>query len=509
MNNSSPSPLSPPSPPSPETPAWQQPFALDASSKVEILLEGERPQPLLDEEQIEEFSVSSTNFTNPTAKLGLVAGGALVASLILWLILSGSFAPLKAEKQESPPKQADKKEESLKPTPDSEVGQLKSELALSKQEQQMAQLKNQENQKPNQPARQRPPVAPAAAKQPSPRPVRVAAPPPPRPAAPPSRSSSFRTPTRPAVTRPAPLPPPPPAARLAPGAIQVNPQEAWIAAAQLGSYGPGSTSSQISKVTSQQSVGGVPVAARQPTVSPPLANSALAQFPDELPVLEGGQGSGQRSRLPLGKSFRARLADSLAWDGTAEVRGVVELIDPITTRDGDELAPAGSLVAVRLANASGAGLARLEAQAIVILGSEEDMEIPLPANALLVRGREGKPLLAERLDRGGDSGGGLDWGGLLFDVARTGAEFGLGGGSGTNAYRDIYRFQRLESLYDRYFGQQQANPYSYRQPRQSTTAWLLPAGTEVELYVNQSFEFGSRNSEFGIRNSEINGFFED
>jgi hypothetical protein len=233
----------------------------------------------------------------------------------------------------------------------------------------------------------------------------------------------------------------------------------------------------------------------------------MPNSPDELPVLEGGQGGGQRSRLPLGQSFRAKLADSLAWDGTAEVRGVVELLEPITTRDGDELAPAGSLVAVRLANASGAGLARLEAQAIVILGSEEDIEIPLPANALLVRGRQGKPLLAERLDRGGDGGGGFDWGGLLFDVARTGAEFGLGGGSETNAYRDIYRFQRLESLYDRYFGQQQQpNPYSYRQPRQSTTAWLLRAGTEVELYVNQSFEFGSaagaavpgQNSEFGL-----------
>jgi hypothetical protein len=219
-----------------------------------------------------------------------------------------------------------------------------------------------------------------------------------------------------------------------------------------------------------------------------------------------GQGPNNPARLPIGQSFRARLVDSLFWDGTGtQMRGLAELLEPIASRDGDELAPAGSLVIVNLAHPSAAGVVKLAAEALVVLGSEEDLEIPLPPKALLVRAPDGMPLMAQRLE-GGDSpevDEGINWGGLLFDVARTGAEFGLGG-SGSNAYRDIYRYQRLESLYNRYFGQPPASAYNRPLPRQSNTTWLLPAGLEVQLYVNQSFEFGIRNSEFGIGN-ELRG----
>ena len=504
------SPHSPHSSQNPE-PAWKRHINWsEGNSQGEISLEGDRPSsPLLDPEEIDEFSVSSSSFANPTTKLALVFGCVFLAVTLLWFLFSGMKAPLKADSESltdaNPETEAKQSSEPLAVPEDSSVGKLKTELALSQQEQQLAQLKvkqgeakSQKGQKPSPPK-----------KTPPPQPVRVASvPTPPRPTPPPLPAPPRRLPPPPVPPVRVAAPPPPP---VQPETPTVNPHQAWVAAAQLGSYGPASGASSPPHPVGNREIENpaapnrmAPHLGYQPasrgshnSIVPPLPPSPDEFAADELPVLLGEQSS--QGRLPIGQSFRARLADSLVWDSTVqEIGGMAELLEPLSTRDGEELAPAGSLVVVKLANPSGAGVVKLEAQAVIVLGSEEDLEISLPPNALLVRGPDGMPLMAEAIDRGGEREGGINWGGLLLDAAQTAATFS---GTSGNSYQDLYRFQRLQSLYDRHFGQP-SNP-SYRPfPRQGTSAWVLPAGREVELYVNQSFEFGIRNSEFGRGNSE-------
>ena len=516
-------------------PAWQQAFASDPANQIQINLAPQhKEQPLLDPDELDEFTQNS-GLANPTAKLMLVGVGVLGVIFVLWFLVSGAFAPLKASKTETEPVDESPEAKLVAEENDPEIGQLKSELALARQEEQLAALREEKSNNTV-----KPPPPPATVKtvqtQPRPQPVRRAVPPPPpdppryRPAPPPRR-----------VTRSAPPPVSRPAVVAQP-IEQKNPQETWIAAAQLGSYGgskpqlpsnadqatfssnpqpqpqyqrfgnhrpiPSSLNRESSLPRSAsvygQSNAGYPLPPahypdsnyRYPTqftgntVTQSQPTTIAGQYSpvgnaEELPILLDGQQQQSLFQLPLGESFQARLADSLVWDGSVpEIRGMAELTQPILSREGEEIAPVGSMVFLKLSNPSAAGVVKLLAEAIVVRGSESDLEIPLPPNAVVVRATDGMPLMAERIERGGNNqANGVNWGGLLFDTARTAAEFGLG--NSNDGFRDVYRFQRLENFYDRNFNQQRRNPYQQFQPQTSAVAWVLPAGKAVELYVNQ------------------------
>ena len=510
-------------------PAWKQAFGSDGANQFQIdLAPRTSEQSLLDPDELDAFT-SNSGLANPSAKLLLVAAGVCVLIFVLWFLVSGAFAPLKATKVET-----DSEEESPEPElvfnedDEREIGQLKSELALARQEQQLAALREEKGQVV-QPA---PPKAKVKTVQTQPRPQpvqRAVSPPPPSP--PPRYRPAPRR-----VSRPAPPPVSRPAVIEKP--VEQNPQEVWIAAAQVGSYGGGleaegrrqraegrrqraegvyapqsalypnpyvgDARQRIRSTSAPQSTPyWNPVRSEDPsadyrystqftgnTVTQSQPSTIAGQYSpvgnaEELPILLEGEGEQSLFQLPLGESFRARLADSLLWDGSVpQIRGLAELIEPILSREGEEVAPVGSMVYLMLENPSQAGVVKLSAEAIVIRGSESDIEIPLPPNAVLVRGPDGMPLMAERIERGGDNAqNGVNWGGLLFDTARTAAEFGLGNSS--DGFRDVYRFQRLENFYDRNFNEQRRNPYRQFQPRASAVAWVLPAGKEVELYINQ------------------------
>ena len=503
-------------------PAWKQAFGSDGANQFQIdLAPRATEQSLLDPDELDAFT-SNSGLANPSAKLLLVAAGVCVLILVLWFLVSGAFAPLKATKPKTESVEENSESELvLNEDDEREIGELKSELALARQEQQLAALREEKGQgiQPSPPKAK----VKTVRTQPRPQPVQRAVSPPP-----PSPPPRYRPAPR-RVSRPAPPPVSRPTRVEKP--VEQNPQEVWIAAAQVGSYGGGLEAegrrqraegvyAPQSALYPNPSLGDArqrirstsapqptpywnPVRSEDPsadyryptqfagnTVTQSQPSTIAGQYSpvgnaEELPILLDGQQQQSLFQLPLGESFRARLADSLVWDGSVpEIRGLAELSQAIVSREGEEIAPVGSMVYLKLANPSQAGVVKLSAEAIVVQGSESDIEIPLPPNAVLVRGTDGMPLMAERIERGGDNAqNGVNWGGLLFDTARTAAEFGLGNSS--DGFRDVYRFQRLENYYDRNFNQQRRNPYGQFQPRSSAVAWVLPAGKEVELYVNQ------------------------
>ncbi len=206
------------------------------------------------------------------ASVGAVTGSiAVVAGLVFTGMTSLSSKKKLVEKVTPIPTSVEKESENAT---DSEIGRLKTELALAKQQKQIQAIqekkrpkttielaKSEEPPLPKTPAppRPRPGVRSAApppvvrastrpAPRPAPRPVRqpvvIRQAPPPRPVrqpvvirqAPPPRpvrTAPVRTaPTPPPVAK-APTPPPPPPAPAA----KIDPMEQWLALSQLGSYG--------------------------------------------------------------------------------------------------------------------------------------------------------------------------------------------------------------------------------------------------------------------------------
>ncbi|NEO70495.1 TrbI/VirB10 family protein [Moorena sp. SIO3H5] len=204
------------------------------------------------------------------ASVGAVTGSiAVVAGLVFTGMTSLSSKKKLVEKVTPIPTSVEKESENAT---DSEIGRLKTELALAKQQKQIQAIqdkkrpkttielaKSEEPPSPSPktpvPPRPRPAVRSAppppvvrASTRPAPRPVRqpvvIRQAPPPRPVrqpvvirqAPPPRpvrTAPVRTaPTPPPVAK-APTPPPPPPAPVA----KIDPMEQWLALSQLGSYG--------------------------------------------------------------------------------------------------------------------------------------------------------------------------------------------------------------------------------------------------------------------------------
>jgi hypothetical protein len=196
----------------------------------------------------------------------------------------------------------------------------------------------------------------------------------------------------------------------------------------------------------------------------------------------------RRVRVPAGTRVRGVLETAIVTGGI-EAEGEVypiRLTGDVTDRDGRVLMPRESIVFVSIKNARG-GAVQLQADSVLLadLASGTDEPIALPNAAFSIRRADGSPLIA-RASRSGESGGGMDIGGTLFDVFTTAAGM-LTGGSGDGAYRNLYQMERLRDIYDRRLGGNRERTTPPVSP--GGTGWEISAGTEVSLYVTKPFTF--------------------
>ena len=409
--------------------------------------------------------------SNPLAKLALVGSATLTIVLLAGIFLSqitNTSQPKPSQnKQVSSVPPGPSKTESYLQQLEAEVEILKTKLALAEQAEavKIAQ-QNLRKEKPKPKARTAPP------RKPTPLPTAV---------------PTVSVPRVVTVERPVRLPPPAPPEKTTP-----DPLQEWMRLAKLGSYG------QVS------------VAAE-----PRLDRQAQNPTPEPLPTPENPALRPAREQSPksvtVGSSARAVLATAVFGETTQNVRRddgegktsfVVRTSEPLFASNGDIALPANAELLVEIRSLSQRGLLQLNVVKVIWQENGSLTERSLPPNAMAIHAPGGRPLLAGQFpNQSGDIAsmdaglfflGGLGKAAELLNRTQSQIVTTTAGGSvvsSTNPRRNITAgileggMQTIVPLIA------QRNQQLISQMMQRTNVWFMPAGTEVELYVNQMMQF--------------------
>lgn len=216
--------------------------------------------------------------------------------------------------------------------------------------------------------------------------------------------------------------------------------------------------------------------------------------------------------LAVGSSAKAVLATAVFGEtsrssssGNNDESGknlfVVRLKEPLKSVDGAIALSKTTELLTEINSISEQGLLKLNVLKVVSQSNQNITEISLPSNALTIRAPHGKPLIANQFSQGNGSIAGMDAGlfilgglGKLADLSnRTESQVitttsGSTVVSNTNPKRNILTGV-LEGGINSLVPQiTQRNQQAISQLMQRTNIWFLPAGTELQVYVNQSMQ---------------------
>lgn len=545
--------------------------------EIRIDTDTDNEPPLLSSDEIDNSDrVSKLSFTNPTRRTGLMLGGAVAIACLGWLVMALGNKTQPNSKQPNDENQ-ETNQQSAQSNDTDEVGKLKTDLALSKQAQQLSQFAQQ------------PP--PPKTKPEPPRSVRPQMPPRPQIVRVPVSQPIRQLPPRQVFRAPIPRPVSPPVQKPIQSARQIDPAQAWEQAAALGSYGIANYQQESQQESQQQQPNSqvsanVPVDEIPPSSQlgsdsasgyqeayyqqPPTESQIVSDgyYPNETDAIAAQKNSYLR-RFPVqsasyisadeGRDFPSRnsrinrankisplysssyqtayssgvesqenrqressysndlytqanyyeeelpilseraysvksispgsvqgtLADSFVWDNSqiySSRQSAIRLEEPLISREGEVIAPESSLLIVSFSPSRGGGIVQLVAQSLVVERPDGSwQEIPLEADSISITAEDGEPLIASQVDSDDED---TDVGGLIFDTLKTAATFAT---SSDNSYQDMYRYNQLEQLYDRHFQGENENRF-YERASARTNAWMLEAGTELEISVNRPIE---------------------
>ncbi|BDA73809.1 hypothetical protein CAL7716_079750 [Calothrix sp. PCC 7716] len=477
--------------------------------------------------------------TNPFAKFGAVGLVMLVVfgagATFLNTIMSGRLreAPKIATKDNSKPK--------LEIAPDinqqeAETGKLKAELALGSQAQKIKSVERSKN--PKTPIRERKVIKPAAKPIASTQQVR----PPqiynaPRPSYQASRyyppivasNRGFQPVVNPVVSK---VPTVAPKNTVsAPTAIKqaTDPMEEWTAINRLGSYGnteiasnslPASDTSNTqepSNTVVDTAVNREPTQITIPRATPVLTvSSQTVETINSLEPLHGEEtaiiNGAPVEQLTVGASASGKLTTPLIWGknsnnntdkkSTQGEKFIVELTEPLTTEDGFITLPKGSQIIAQVDNIQKSGFVQLQATQVVIEGKE----YVLPAGAISIRGKSGQPLMASKWgDKGGEIAsrdaetfvvGSLAKVGKVLNQPKEEQISTNSGFGGTTTFSSNRRGRTnilgavLEGGFEPLTQQMlERNQRARASIQQQEEVWYVKAGTNVQVFINKSFEF--------------------
>ncbi|MEM6404827.1 MAG: conjugal transfer protein TrbI, partial [Cyanobacteria bacterium P01_D01_bin.116] len=197
---------------------------------------------------------------------------------------------------------------------------------------------------------------------------------------------------------------------------KIDPMEEWTKISRVGSYGSSVIAANSEEQTSDSTVD--KIVQEQPKQINPRATLVKAadyttqtSNKNELEPLHSEEaaiiGYENNYQLQVGESVEGKLLSPLIWskhqnnnpdkqskNKSKSENFVIELEQPLNTRDGFVVLPKGSQVVAQINNVNQGGLVELQATQVLINGQE----YILPPNAIAIRGDEGKPLLASRLN---------------------------------------------------------------------------------------------------------------
>jgi Bacterial conjugation TrbI-like protein len=216
--------------------------------------------------------------------------------------------------------------------------------------------------------------------------------------------------------------------------------------------------------------------------------------------------------IAVGTSAKAVLATAVFGESSKSTNSdknsdnknvfVVRLKEPLKAVDGAIAVPANTELLTEIRSLSEQGWLQLDIVKIITINKGNFSEKTVPQNAMIIRAPQGKPLIASQFPNRGSSILSMDLGIFVLGGLGKAAELSNRSESqvvttnaagtiisNTNPQRNIWAGV-LEGGMNTVVPQIiQRNQQAISQMSQRSNVWFLPAGTEVEIYVNQVMQF--------------------
>jgi hypothetical protein len=499
-------------------------FEEESSTDTQESEDSATPQESLSQPQ--EVKTKQPLSSNPFAKLGLVGVATLAIVLVGGVFLSQLMSGSNQQPKDIVPPQVPEQptNESSSQQLEGEVDTLKTKLALTEQAQMVKAAQEQlRTAKSTQTAALPEPSVSSRGRQ------RVIPTPPPTVNVP--RTVTVERIVRVPASQPLPSPQlpvvkpntqPQPVVNITPPSPP-NPFEEWRRLAKLGSYG------QVNATNQPNNVAAAPEPANNPQ---PQEETPQPETP--APAVSQAQPVGQKS-LAVGTSAKAVLATAIFGETTTRSGGgdeagdaknvfVIRLKEALKSKDGAIAFPANSEFLAEISSINEQGLLQMNVTKVISQNDGNPTEQSLPNNAIIVRGTQGKPLMAGKFPGQSSSIASMDLGLFVLGGLGKAAELvnrpdtrlvpytvqsgnvTIDGESTENNNNNNNNNNNIttglttvtenrrnlaaavvEGGFNSVVPQiAQRNQQAIAQMSQPTNVWFMRAGTSVELYVNQA-----------------------
>ncbi|MEH2164739.1 MAG: hypothetical protein V7K38_27710 [Nostoc sp.] len=480
------------------------------------------PQPSLSEPQSQPQEVQTKEplSSNPFAKLALVGASTLAVVLVAGVFLSQlmNTSSQKPRTIVAPPVREQPTDQSISQQLASEVDTLKTKLALTEQ----ADLVKAAQQKLRM-AKSTPTVAVQAEPLVSSRGRPRVIPTPPAIAYVPPRTVTIERIVKVPVSQPLPVAQLPvvkpdiqPVVNITPPSPP-NPLEEWAKLAKLGSYGQVNVTDQ----PNNQPNNNVAAATYAPPKDTQVQQPPNPQPVTPAPMVSQVQQQGQKS-VAVGTSVKAVLATAIFGETTRAAKNsetdeaknvfVIRLKEPLKSTDGKIAVPANTEFLTEVRSLSEQGLLQMNVVKLISQNNGNLTERSLPKNAIIIRGTQGKPLIANKFPSKSSSIASMDAGLFVLGGISKAAELINrsdtelqpltttstvdGNTTSSTSLTTVTKNRRnlaagvveggLNSVVPQI---SQRNQQAIAQMSQQSNVWFLPAGTNIEIYVNQLMQF--------------------
>lgn len=424
----------------------------------------------------EEIVTTRTVSQSPLLKGGVIALICLLFVTIIGALLGNSLNVLKFS---SGNVQSPKKEEQTPlAEPENETGKDKTALALTSQNYELKQIREEKPTPTSSPAS----IAPQA---PPIQPVRQARQTYPVASQPPAlRTFPQVSREQPQARREQPQPQPriPPRSQqsaqpIPPKSPKLDPTQQWLLAANVGSFSSSGDESDESPTKTTGIEGG--------------AGGAMQ-------VVESTTTDYNAKRVLVGSIAEGRLETPIAW-GTGDTGNqnyLVKVSKPLKASDGSDVLPIGAYLVVQMAESNGSGFAKLRGVSVLVNSNGDTQEKPLPPNAVLIMASGGGFLKAE--SRKGSNLGNNFISAIVAGVAKA-AEVqnrpvtqissnsnGFSTSSTTNDQKDLsaaFGEGAFNSILDNI---KSSNVARFQQLSGREEVFVIDVGKPVQIFVNQT-----------------------
>ena len=235
-----------------------------------------------------------------------------------------------------------------------------------------------------------------------------------------------------------------------------------------------------------------------PAIAPQKVENPIASpvpQPSLKPVAAGNSVKAILATAIFGETMMANGGNSNPDEKNAFV---VRLQEPLKTVDGEIALPENTELLTEIRSLSEQGLLQLTVTKVLLQSNSNLTEITLPKNAITIHAMEGKPLIASQYPNQESSITGMDMGLFILGGLGKAAELfnrtesqvvttSQAGSivSNNNPQRNVLAGVMEGGMTSVVPQIAQRNQQAIAQMMQRTNIWFLPAGTEVEVYVNQ------------------------